>query len=101
VFFDYLAETGIVGLLSYLGIFVVFAREFFRRRKGGGASGGGTAAQEHKTAHTLQNALVLAMPVAYLVQGIAIFDVLPMYLSLFIFLGFANYYFNHHHESRV
>jgi O-antigen ligase len=100
VFFDYLAETGIVGLLSYLGIFIVFAREFFRRRKGSGTSGG-AGAHEHKTAHTLQNALILAMPAAYLVQGIAIFDVLPMYLSLFIFLGFANYYFNHHHESRV
>lgn len=95
VFFDYLTETGIVGLVSYLGIFVMFAIGFFRKRKrdGGGA---GT----HDTAHAFKNALVIAIPVAYLVQGIAIFDVLPMYIPLFTLFAFGTYYFNHH-ESHV
>jgi hypothetical protein len=100
VFFDYLAETGIVGLLAYLSIFVMFARDFFRRKKQDIAPAG-----EHQTARVLQNALVLAMPVAYLVQGVAIFDVLPMYIPLFLFLAFASYHFSHttttHHESHV
>ena len=60
-----------------------------------------SSAGEHKYAHVLENALVIAMPVAYLVQGVAIFDVLPMYIPLFTFLAFANYYFNRNHESRV
>ena len=68
VFFDYLSETGIVGFLSYLGIFVVFVWEFFKthRRKAASAS--------------FSRGIVLAIPVAYLGQGIAIFDVFPMYL---------------------
>ena len=41
----------------------------------------------------VQNALMLAMVVGYLVQGVAIFDVLPMYIPLFTFLAFSNYYF--------
>ena len=96
VFFDYLSETGIVGLLAYLSIFLYFALEFFRKRRVRAAG----ASEHHKTAHTLENGLLLAMPVAYLVQGVAIFDVLPMYISLFLFLAFANYYFNRH-ESRI
>lgn len=88
VFFDYLVETGIVGFLSYLSIFIVFAREFFRRKP---ATAGN--AHERKTAQVIQNGLMLAMPVAYLVQGVAIFDVLPMYIPLFLFLGFATFYF--------
>lgn len=89
VFFDYLVETGIVGFLSYLAVFAVFVREFFRRRKHDLVTVG-----HHNGAYVLRNALILAMPAAYLVQGIAIFDVLPMYVALFLFLGFANYYFS-------
>ncbi len=81
VFFDYLAETGIVGLLSYLGIFAVFAWEFFKSRRG-------------KVVGVVLAGIIIAIPVAYLGQGIAIFDVLPMYLSLFLFLAFSTYYFD-------
>lgn len=95
VFFDYLSETGVVGLLAYLSMFVVFAREFFRRKQRGAAPAG-----DHRTARVFQNALMLAMPVGYLVQGVAIFDVLPMYIPLFLFLGFAAFYFKGH-ESHV
>jgi O-antigen ligase len=83
VFFDYLSETGILGLLSYLAIFFVFYWEFIK--------------SAHKNAISqLQKALTFAIPVAYLVQGVVIFDVFPMYLSLFLFLGFATYYFSAH-----
>lgn len=83
VFFDYLSETGALGLLSYLAVFGVFAWEFFKRRR-----------HEDKTnASVAVGGLMLALPTAYLVQGVAIFDVLPMYLNLFLFLAFAYYYF--------
>lgn len=94
VFFDYLAETGIIGLLSYLSIFVIFYWNFFRKRKGMIPE-----VRHAATAHVLQHAVVFALPVAYLVQGVAIFDVLPMYVNLFLFFGFASYYFAHHHEQ--
>jgi O-antigen ligase len=96
VFFDYLAETGALGLLSYLAIFVVFFWEFFFKRR----------PSENEASHAgpkevLARGLILALPVAYLVQGVAIFDVFPMYISLFTFLAFACYYFyNHQHHGQ-
>ena len=81
VFFDYLSETGIVGLLSYLGIFVVLLWEFFKTHRRKGAS-------------VILGGIILAIPFAYLGQGIAIFDVFPMYLCLFVFLAFSPFYFD-------
>ncbi len=97
VFFDSLSETGIVGFAAYVSIFVVFFWAFGRKKHGG--------ANEPATATIVERGLVLALPVAYLVQGAAVFDVLPMYVSLFTFLGFAYYYFyerNHEpHEEHA
>ena len=88
VFFDYLAETGILGLLAYLAIFVAFYVEFFKSRK---KAQGDT--NVHGVSRDIERGLMLALPAAYLIQGAAIFDVLPMYLVLFLFFGFATHYF--------
>ena len=93
IFFDYLSETGILGFLAYFSIFVLFFWEFFRRRDMHKEEG------EHRTALTVQRGILLALPVMYLVQGVAIFDVLPMYINLFLFFGFATYYFTAHHHA--
>jgi O-antigen ligase len=103
VFFDYLSETGILGLLAYVGMFAAFYYEFFRRRGNAVPQNGSKDAKS--IAHSLERGLMFAVPIAYLVQGIAIFDVLPMYLCLFVFLAFAHYYFSVNnkqmgHESR-
>jgi O-antigen ligase len=92
VYFDYLSETGVLGLLAYLGMFGVFAYEFFSKKRRAKHEGSG-----HHNANILTRGLMLAMPVAYLVQGVAIFDVLPMYLSVFLFLAFSSYYFYENH----
>jgi len=88
IIFDYLSETGILGLLSYLAIFVVFYLELFRRFK-----------DENK----ILKALFAALPFGYLVQGLALFNVFAIYINLFLFLAFACYelYFSHErkHES--
>ncbi|MDE2018770.1 MAG: O-antigen ligase family protein [Patescibacteria group bacterium] len=94
VFFDYLAETGILGLLAYISMFVLFYIEFFKRR--GRRTEGGEPRADHTLAQTLVNGIFFTMPIAYLVQGVAIFDVLPMYIPLFMFLAFSNFYFREH-----
>jgi hypothetical protein len=54
----------------------------------------------HKNAGSRwQRAMVFALPIAYLGQGVAIFDVFPMYISLFGFLAFAAYYFSVHKKE--
>ena len=78
IIFDYLAETGVVGLLGYLGVFGVLFFWFFKRSPLTDLS-------------PPEKGLVLAMTAAYLVQGLVIFDVLPIYLNLFLFLGFVNF----------
>ncbi|MGC9610781.1 MAG: O-antigen ligase family protein [Minisyncoccia bacterium] len=73
VFFDYLAETGTLGFLAYLGIFMTFAIKFFRNKF---------------SADARENTLLLGIIVAYLGQGAILFDVTPIYLPFFITLAF-------------
>lgn len=93
VYFDYLAETGILGLLSYLIIFIIFYWQFIKFQISNFKS------QKEKLIvidyqSLIINALLFAIPVAYLVQGLVLFEVLPLYLNLFLFLSFAIYKFN-------
>jgi O-antigen ligase len=87
IFFDYLTTTGILGLLSYLSIFVVFFWQFIKK------------SQKQKILTTnyellITNSLIFALPIAYLVQGLVLFEVLPIYINLFLFLSFAVYKFS-------
>ncbi len=83
VIFDYLVETGIVGLLAYLGLFVAFFTQFFRwvRRNRRDTS--------ETSISSFQEALLFAMPIGYFVQGLVLFDVLPIFLNVIIFLAFS------------
>ncbi len=83
VYFDYLAETGALGLLSFLGMWVIFYWGFFKKKM--------TLISVDKHQSVVTNALIFALPVAYLVQGIVLFDVLPIYINIFLFLAFASY----------
>ena len=93
VVFDYLAETGILGLLSYLGIYVVFYLIFFRLIK---------IYNELKNKknlskdlpNDLQWNLLFSILIAYFVQNLIIFEVLPMYLNFFLVLAFSSYVFS-------
>ncbi|MDP3725088.1 MAG: O-antigen ligase family protein [Nanoarchaeota archaeon] len=88
VIFDYLASVGILGTLAYVSIFAVIYWNILRGKieKNAGLSPGIAA-------------FVLAVPTAYLVQGIALFDILPTYLNLFMFFAFAWYLFYGNHEK--
>ena len=92
IFFDYLAEIGFLGTLAYFSIFLVFYVEFLRR--------GREKHSERENAPKLAKlapaakAIVFALPIAYLVQGMVLFDILPTYLNIFLFFGFAYYLLN-------
>jgi O-antigen ligase len=101
IYLDYLVETGLVGLLSFLSIFVVFYIKFFRisrddkalaqARHDHGAKNQRPAAAGYSN---LTKSLVFAMPFAYLVQGLVLFDVLVIYINTFLFLAFSVYFFD-------
>jgi len=94
IYFDYLAQTGILGLLSYLLIFAVFFWQFFKKVNskkeiGNNNSQKLTLITDYRL--SIANALLFALPIAYLVQGLVLFEVLPIYINLFLFLAFANW----------
>lgn len=105
IFFDYLVFSGALGLLSFIGIFVVFFIVFLKfnkknnkdaqRRKGYAKQ---SALIENRALY--EKALILSLPVAYLVQGLVLFDVLPIYINIFLFLAIANYKFVKELKSR-
>jgi len=97
VFFDYLAETGAVGLAAYCAMFVVFFLFLFRnsgitfRKKTGEDKN--AAIQKERHLGVVEGGLLFAVIVSYLVQGIALFDVGITYINLFIVLAFAAHRF--------
>ncbi|MEK7188173.1 MAG: O-antigen ligase family protein [Patescibacteria group bacterium] len=107
ILFDYLAETGLLGFLSFLGMFVVFYLQFFGIRLPWlkDLHHGGPLMAERFHLSPWAAALMVALPVGYLVQGLILFDVLPIYLNVFFFLAFASFLFKsgdlplHHHQE--
>jgi O-antigen ligase len=88
VVFEYLATTGLIGFAAYASIFAVFYAQFFRRLRRQLVPGD----DSYPLSSSMQ-ALFFSVPVAYLVQGLFFFDVLPIYLNLFMFLALSAEYF--------
>ena len=98
IFFDYLVMTGALGFLSFLGIFAVLFWQFFKFNLRPTTNDQRQIISDKKSLvvgrrSLVSNALLFALPIAYLVQGLVLFDVLPIYLNLFLFLAFINYKF--------
>ena len=100
IFFDYLVMTGAFGLLSFIGIFAVYYRQLFKfhrqsttNNKQQGQKSIKQSTVNGQMSNVAQRALLSALPIAYLVQGLVLFDVLPIYINLFLFLAFATYKF--------
>lgn len=103
IFLDYLNQAGILGLLSFLGVFAAFYWQFFRWARINAEKKFLEADKRGKEKNQLPitnnqllitNALLFSIPIAYLIQGIVLFDILPTYINLFLFLGFASYKFS-------
>ncbi|MCX6702333.1 MAG: O-antigen ligase family protein [Candidatus Wolfebacteria bacterium] len=92
IFFDYLVITGALGLLSFLSIFVIYYWIFMKNAKNLFEGYGEKESIFWKFERSVWlKALIFALPIAYLVQGAVLFDVLPTYINLFLFLAFVNF----------
>jgi hypothetical protein len=83
---DIASTTGILGLLTYLSIFAVVLYYFWKMFR-------------RKRVPFIELSLLLALLSAYFVQNLAVFDSLPTYISLMLFLGFIHYLFNTSDDS--
>ncbi|KKP85457.1 MAG: hypothetical protein UR88_C0017G0003 [Candidatus Nomurabacteria bacterium GW2011_GWA1_35_8] len=102
IYFDYLVETGILGLLSFIGIWAVFYWNSLKSLINNNLQ---IIVQNYRQKRDdnedifnsrgllIQRALIFALPISYLVQGIVLFDILPIYINVFMFLAFATYKF--------
>ncbi len=90
-YLDYLSETGILGLLSYLGIFALLFWNLFAGKNVTNKA----VSPRPGTAEPgfFQKGAIFALVSAYMVQNLAIFEVLPMYINFFLVIGFCCYYF--------
>jgi len=91
VYFDYLAETGALGLFAFLAILAALFWTLFHQHKSaqsvpirGGSNGLPLA---------VPKALIMGTITAYLVQGLVLFDVLPIYYNVFSVLAFSTFLF--------
>ncbi|MBI4160141.1 O-antigen ligase family protein [Candidatus Wolfebacteria bacterium] len=91
ILFDYLIFGGIIGLVGFLGVFAVFYWEALRGILRSRAAPAGATAGGFADLSLYHQALVFALPIAYLVQGAVLFDVLPTYINFFLFFAFASY----------
>ncbi len=93
MFLDLLIDAGTVGLLSFLGIFAVYYRKLFRKVKRVPAPG------KLLDKVTAQETLLFSFPIAYFVQGMFFFNILPMYIPLFTLLALSASVFTWGNES--
>lgn len=81
VFFDWLIAGGVLGLLSYLVLFVALLITLWKKVK----------LNEHNhTYDILQKSIITGLLVAYFVHNLFIFDNLVSYILFFILLAYVN-----------
>lgn len=79
---EYATSGGILLLTAYIAIFYLLYRRLAQTPK------------------TNSWPLVAALPLMYLVNGLVLFEILPLYLMLFLFLAFTNGYTNQFSEPQ-
>jgi len=88
---DIVSTTGLIGLLTYLSIFVAAIYYLIKRfRDDGGRVGTG----EEAGRRNLEILLLISLLAAYFIQNLAVFDSFVTYIGLMIILGFIYWLFN-------
>lgn len=101
IFFDYLVMTGMLGLISFLGIFGIYYWQFFKFNQQSTTNNNKNQLSVISYKSLVGNALLFALPIAYLVQGLVLFDVLSIYINIFLFLAFVNWKFSNRDSLKV
>ncbi|MFA5886553.1 MAG: O-antigen ligase family protein [Patescibacteria group bacterium] len=83
---DITSTTGVVGLVTYLSIFIVVLGYLWKKFKNGGAYIG---TGEEIALRNLEILIVVSLLVAYFIQNLAVFDSYVTYIGLMIILGFT------------
>jgi O-antigen ligase len=82
---DITSTTGLVGLITYLSIFVFVLRYLYLELKKNGFK----ISREEAGRRNLELVFVLGLLAAYFIQNLAVFDSLVTYIGLMILLGFV------------
>jgi len=90
VFLEYLISGGIPLFLAYLSIFFFYFKKLPTSRDALPPSvNEQTANAPPHRFSGFWRSILIAMPIMYLIQGIFLFDVMPIYVTLFLFFGFV------------
>jgi len=82
---DIASTTGSVGLITYLGIFIVVLGYLWREFKQNGSHVSG----DSQGLKNLEIIIIIALLAAYFIQNLAVFDSFATYIGLMIILGFV------------
>ncbi len=78
IIFDWLINAGILGLISYLSLFVIFFMNLYQSWKS-------------KVLDTREGVVLLLAPVAYFIQNLFVFDNFNTYIIFFALIGYLDY----------
>jgi len=84
IYFEYLVGGGVLLFLAYLAIWIAY---FYTLRKMGRKDD--NSPYKVFSSPNLMEGVMIALPVTYFIQGLTAFEVLPIYIALFIFLAFT------------
>lgn len=89
---EYLVTTGIIGLAAWIGFVVLLFMQVARAIRAGALT-------------SVQESILIALPVAYVVQSLLLFDVLPIFMNLALVAALAvaatNWKPHDHHHNHV
>ncbi len=91
------STTGVVGLLTYLSIFIAALYYLWREFK---QNGGRTGGQDAGGLNNLEIVIIVALLSAYFIQNLAIFDSFSTFLGLMAILGFV-YWLNFRRHYQI
>lgn len=82
---DIASTTGLIGLVTYLSIFIAVIYYLVKKFKN---NGGYAGTEDTASCKNLEITFIIALLAAYFIQNLAVFDSFVTYISLMIILGF-------------
>ncbi|MDP3052566.1 MAG: O-antigen ligase family protein [bacterium] len=99
VFLEYLINTGILGFMAYLGIFIVAFKKLIGADKKLIYADKNISINQPESALISASPFLMAMLIAYLAQNFFLFDTFGSYLMFFILLAFIDGNYKHKDDA--